>query len=358
MSNLKMPKISISFTAAAQDLISRTQNGTVLLILRDAAMGGEHYVLKNEGEIPAKMSAANSSLVKSAFVGNVNKPQKVLVFVIDDDIAGIQDALKWAATQRFDWLAGPEDMDESEIAAIKAWIIKQRSDCNAIFKAVLPNTAADNAAIVNFAAAGLLVGDKEITAESYCARIAGLLAGTPLNISATYAILPELTDCARLDLTEQDNAVGAGKLITWWDGIQVRLARAVNSKTALVAGETDAWKKIKIVEFMDQEAQTIRELLIDQYIGKYPNTYDNKLVVVAAIRTIMQELEAQNLIQRGWSLDIDVNAQAAYLKSKGIDISDMSEQELREADTDTHVFLAAAQKPLDAVEDIQLSISI
>ena len=61
-------------------------------------------------------------------------------------------------------------------------------------KAVLPNIAADHEGIINFTTGDIVVGDKTYTAGQYCSRIAGILAGTPLNVSSTYFVLSEVDD--------------------------------------------------------------------------------------------------------------------------------------------------------------------
>ncbi len=77
-----------------------------------------------------------------------------------------------------------------------------------------------------------------------------------------------------------------------------------------------------------------------------------------AIKEYLEELEKEELIEVGSLVDIDIEAQKQYLKSKNIDISNMKEQEIREANTGSKVFLKAKIKMLDAMEDIDLSIEI
>ena len=57
-------------------------------------------------------------------------------------------------------------------------------------------------------------------------------------------------------------------------------------------------------------------------------------------------------------MELDLAAQENYLKSKGIDTSGMSEQQIKEANTDAKVFLRAQVSILDAIEDIVLPITI
>ncbi len=195
------------------------------------------------------------------------------------------------------------------------------------------------------------------TAE-YCSRIAGLLAGTPMKISATYAPLPELSDCARLTKDESDEAVGAGELALRWDGRKVKLNRAVTSLVTTSQGMLDSFKKIKIVEIMDLIRTDISATAEDEYVGKYANSYDNKMLLVAAIRGYFMGLERDQLVQPGYTVDIDVDAQEQYLASRGVDTEAMSERELREADTGSQVFILVRCKILDAIEDILVAVEI
>ena len=53
-----------------------------------------------------------------------------------------------------------------------------------------------------------------------------------------------------------------------------------------------------------------------------------------------------------------MEAQKAYLKSIGIDISEMREQEIKEANTRDKVFIAIKCRILDAIEEINLRVFI
>ena len=64
------------------------------------------------------------------------------------------------------------------------------------------------------------------------------------------------------------------------------------------------------------------------------------------------------ILRTGSEVAIDMEAQEAYLRSVGVDTSEMSEQEIKEADTADKVFLMAKVKILDAIEDITLDFAI
>lgn len=364
MANLGAPKITVSFTELGISAINRGSKGVVAIIVRDAAKV-EPKALTQVTQIPTELGTANQAYIRRAFWGYVNPPKKVIVYTAPTDSdTELAAALEYMATQDFDYLVGPASCTSAEAQVIASWVKSQRENADAKYKAVLPNLVADNYAIVNFAASGMKDGSKSgdddvvYTAPEYCSRIAGLLAGTPMKISATYAPLTELTDVDRLSREELDEAVNAGKLVLKWDGKKAKIARAVNSLVTTSEGMLDSFKKIKIVEIMDLIRTDITSTAEDSYIGKYANTYDNKLLLVTAIRGYFMGLEQDSLVQPGYTVEIDVDAQEQYLVSKGTDTSEMTAQEIREADTGTHVFLKVSCKILDAIEDIDIDITI
>ncbi len=56
--------------------------------------------------------------------------------------------------------------------------------------------------------------------------------------------------------------------------------------------------------------------------------------------------------------EIDLAAQKVYLKSIGEDADNMSDQEIKEANTRDQVFLTSTQRPLDAIEDVSMTINL
>ena len=359
MSNLNMPTLTVAFKQRAAETSTRSQKGIVALILRDAAANAEAltYVLSSAAQKVEALGTANQAAIKRAFIGNVNPARKVLVYVMAaaDTITEDCAALTWLGLQKFDYLAGPDDLSAAEAGVLKDWVVTQRTENSATYKAVLPNVAANNAGIVNFVASGILVGDEELDGAAYCGRMAGLIAGTPMTQSVTYAALPEVTDIDRMSKEDMDKAVAAGKLILYHDGEKVKCGRGVNSLVTL--GELDAvWQKIKLVELLDMIQQDIRLTVQDNYIGKFSNTYDNKVQLVTAISAYLQELAKAGLIESNFTCGIDVEAQAAWLEENGTDTTEMSEQDIKQANTGTHVFLQLAVRGIDAMEDVNVNI--
>jgi len=368
---LTMPTLTVLFQQRAQTAIARSQKGVAALIVRDALTAGQAWALTSTGQIPEKLGKENQEAIRRVFKGGVNPPRKVLVYCLgaEDTLeAGEADpqaeearpgsgaaALRWLGTQRFDYLAGPADLGEAEAAAIREWIIRKREDDHVIFKAVLPHTAANNEGIVNFTASGIQAGGDVFDAAAYCGRVAGLIAGTPMKQSVTYAALPEVEDIRRLSALEEDEAVGRGELILTHDGEKVKFGRGVNSLTT-TTGRSEVWRKIKIVELLDLLQWDLRLAIQDNYIGKFQNSYDNKLLLITAVKLYLQALAKDQLIEEDFVCDIDVEAQDAYRQSVGVATAEMTEQQIREANTGTYVFLAVDIKPIDAIEDVRIKI--
>ena len=352
---MPLPSINIAFRAAASDAIRRSQKGVVALIVKDAAASGG-LTLTSSAEIPAALTEANRTYLARAFLGNVSAPRRVLVYVLPDDAANLDAALEWMGTQSFDYLCGPPDVTAEQAGAIKTWIIAQRG-LHRTYRAVLPHLAADHEAIVNVTTDDCKVGGVKLDAAQMCSRIAGLIAGTPIANSCTYAPLPELADVHRLTQVEGDAAVDNGELILIHDGVKVKVGRGVNSLKTLTAGKSAIYKKIKIVELLDMIDNDIRVTAADTYIGR-ANTYQNKLVLVTAISSYFEQLEAEGLLQPGSTVEIDIDAIRAYLIEQSIDVTELDEQTIKEHDTDDKVFLAAHIVPLDAIEDITLNINL
>lgn len=354
---MKLPNINIAFSTQAASAISRSQKGVVALIVRDSKENGGH-ILTSPAQIPSTLGTENKDYINQAFLGYINPPRKVILYVLSDEAEDLTDALAYLQTQTIDYLAGPPDITAAECTAVVTWIGSQR-EAGFTPKAVLPNTEADNEAIINFTTTGIKVGTEEYSAAEYCARIAGILAGTPMTISCTYAPLPEVTDVDRLTKDAMDTAIGVGEFIIFYDGEKVKVGRGINSLQTTTSSKGDAFKKIKIVEAIDMIQTDIKATAEDNYIGKYANSYDNKCLLISAIKGYFTGLENDGILKANSStVEIDLVGQETYLQNKGIDTSNMTEQELKEASTDDKVFLKAQISILDAIEDISLDILI
>ncbi len=373
--SIGLPKINVEFKAAAETLIRNAGRGVVALIVRDANPITNVVEMTSKEDIGQMMlSNNNKKFIEAAFLGYENPPKKVLVAVIGlkDPVTGEGDigtgegdtgtgegdtaekALEMLSAYDFDWIAGFPDGDEDDQQAIVDFVIDAREQQKAKYKAVV-TIEADHKAIVSFDADEIkVVGSLgTLTAARYTSRIAGLLATIPLDRSCTYAVLPEVISVKRISVAEQEAAIDAGKLILINDGDSVRIARGVTSAQTT---ESEDDKKIKIVEAQDKITSDLRNAFKRNYVGRFANNYDNKCLVIAAIKEYFTQLENSGILQTGSTVGIDIAAQTEYLAGKGIAVSEMTEREIKEAPTGDEVFITASVKILDAMENFTMSI--
>ena len=360
------PNITIAFYEQAVASIKRGDKGILAMILVDASVEKLTVnTILDSTDIPETLSTASVAQLKYALIGYQNAPKKIIAVVIPskDDYVG---ALTELANYDWDYVVAPTCETDSEAADIATWVKSQRTTNHKIYKAVLPNQKADCEGVVNVTGGYTDADGNELTAEGACARIAGIICGTPWSMSCTYAPLSEALGCPAKTQEEIDTAVDNGELILWWDGEKVKLNRGVNSFTTTSQDKGDSFKKIRLVEIMDLIQHDIRKTAEDSYIGKYTNSYDNKNLLTTAINGYLETLISDSILASG-SCEIDTDAQRAFIKAKGgkfvidgetISLEDASDLQIKQANTGSQVFLKCTISMLDALEDISIDIYI
>lgn len=245
--------------------------------------------------------------------------------------------------------------------------MKEQRKGRYIGKAVPPDTAADHEGIINFTASNIKVGATTYeTGGKYTSRIAGILAGIPADCSATYAPLPEVTGVDAVE--DADAAINSGKLILINDGRPAKLGRAVTSKTTVADDETQALKKIKMVAAVDLIRYYALTTIEDNYQGKCSNTYDNKCILLTALRGYLKELENGDvLLEKSSGAELDAAAIRAFLIDQASKAGDVEEANRIKAlddaavvkeDTGSHVFIRLFGYVLDAMEDFAVVLEV
>ena len=142
------------------------------------------------------------------------------------------------------------------------------------------------------------------------------------------------------------------------DGEKVKVARAINSLITINSTKSEDYKSIKIIDTMDLIYSDVKRTCEDNYIGKFPNNYDNKCNLIVAIQAYLESLRDSELLDKNIATGIDMQAQMNYLRSQGEPVDDMTEQEIKEANTQTYVFIESKFKILNAIEDIKINFYI
>ena len=362
-----LPDIVIEFSKKAVTAIKSGTLGVVGIILKDDKNKGA-MVLKGVDEIPSGDSAfntANTAYIERAFKG---APSKVIIYTLPKDAEDYKEAFKYFSTVKVNYLCGAPDISKAEAEAFSTWIKGVRKNSIRRPVAILPDIKADDKAVISFKVANLTATDKieveeeQFTEAEYCSRIAGLIAGLDLRVSSTFKPLSEVTMIPIADDGEVDALVDAGYLTLYNDGERVVIARGVNSLTTVTEVDTEDLKKIKILAIQDLIETDIYSTINQSYIGNYSNSYDNKCLLITAIKGYLRGLEATEggkgyLKADSSTIEINVSKQKQYLESIGVDTSDMDEQAIKEANTGSYVFLKGTISILDAIEDVDIFIN-
>lgn len=356
-----LPEILITFKKKASSAISRSRRGMVAVLLQDDT--AEQFLTpctRWRDVKETEWTKESLKVLKLIFKGG---PRQVLIVRIlrTEGSLDLKRTLDEIMHINIDYLCYP-GYQSKDLSQLRDFISLAHEKGKKV-KAVLPGVAADNMHIVNFAAAHVTakwIDEEETvtyTAAEYCCRIAGILAGLPLTQSCTFYVLDEIVDA---DIPEDPDAeIDAGKLIIVFDGEKYKIGRGVTSLQTVTLETPEEFKKIKIVEGMDVIRHDIFSTYEDHYVGKMSNGYDDKQIFVGAVNSYLRAMEnsilnaeAENVVQ------ISAEGNREYLEEHGIDTEDMTEQELKEADTGSYMIIEGVCRFLDASEDLKLNMSM
>ena len=348
-----LPQILIEFKTLAETIISRSERGIVAVILKDNSNTTESYTFTKESDIvKSHFTATNLAFLQMIFMGN---PSRVIVERIPvNGELGV--ALLRLVNKQWYYLTIPQ-ITNDEIESASGFIKELRTVFHKTFKAVLPNCAAGTEGVINFATDDIKVGTKTYTTAEFCARIAGILAGLPLNRSATYYALPEVDSIS--ESVSADDDIDMGKLILINDGTKIKIARGVNSFVEYTSDKGQDFSKIKIVEAVDMIRDDIRNTFENEFVGKVENSYDNKIMFIAAVNKYFKDLANRGVLYDNFDnkAEIDIDATREWL-SQTKDVSEWDDEKIKTANTGTNVFVKASIQVQDAIEDLSFKIYI
>ena len=353
---LGLPSVNIVFKQEGITAIERGERGIVALVLRDTKALGKHTIY-DISDCPSELSEDNKRYILDALKGNTNAPLRIELFVLNAE-EQISKALNHFEDTQFDYICSPVFTSE-ENEEVSVWVKALRDNEGVMVKAVLANEKADHEGIINFTTDNIVTKNKTYSVSEFTPRIAGLIAGTSLRIATTYANLSDVVEVPYMSKADATEKIGQGEFIIFKQSGEYRIARGINSLTTVSEAKGEAFQKVKLVDIMDLMTNDIRKTCHKNYIGKYANSYDNKCILMTAIEGYLDQLVLDGLIERNTiKVEIDMEAQKAYLKSIGINISEMREQEIKEYNTRDKVFIAIKCKILDAIEEINLRVFI
>ncbi len=138
------------------------------------------------------------------------------------------------------------------------------------------------------------------------ARVAGMVAGTPLTESLTFKSIPNINDLeVRLGNTDIKNLLLSGIVVLQWDGIRFKIERGINTLSTPGATQSDVFSKIRLIKILDSIFNSISAAVDASVIGIINNDDDGQTVVLTLIREFLQTLEDDNIINPGFTAETD-----------------------------------------------------
>ena len=379
---MKLPNIDVLFSEKAIHSLKMAERGIVALVLHHNCPEQQESIhtlnsLSELDNLAIELTEKQKKYIKLAFLGNDNVPRKVIL-VMRESSADVVDLSSENSTRalkkkglgtptytkvfnlldsiEFNYLAFPQMTTEK--TEIETWVKQNRKK----FLTVIGGKGSNNERIINFNTGSIktILSDDTFSKEEYTARIAGLIAGTSVKQSITFAKLSDVLDCERAGREAIDTAIESGELVLYTDGEVVKIARGITSLTTLSSEKGEQFKKIKVVDVLNMIENDIKSTCESVYIGKYPNTYDNKIVLASSITNYFKRLEMLGILDNNLlnTCEIDFEMQKRYLADKGIDVENLSEKEILRYNTNSQVFLFANIHVVDAIEDIKIRVSI
>lgn len=297
------PGLYINYVTAAVAQISGGQRGTVAIPLK-ALTGGTaaaktFYTVTNETDATALFGAANIQSIKFALQGGA---KEVLVYTlpataVTQDYADMRTAYD---TRPFNVFVFDGEVAAAEQDAVKTWVAASRADGKhflAVFGCV---TAADDQTpatgdtrstrllddyCVNLVS-GVNIGGTAHSSGKYASFIAGLIAGTAINRSITYALAPVDDVAKRMTNTEIRTALSKGSLVLVNDGEKVKVEQ----------GLTTSIKKIRALRARQAISTDITKTASDAYIGKIDNNEDGQAALISGVKAYLETLEKSGVL--------------------------------------------------------------
>lgn len=362
---ITMPKIEITFRQQATSLITRSERGVAILIVRDdtnKSFSHKQYADLSALEADKALYTADNYAAISDMLSFA--PYQSHVFRLD--IAGtLADTLaEISRTVKTGWItiAGQDETDGPALASwVKAQAAKARS-----YKCVVYDVtpAPDDMHVVNFGNESVTFADARGVSDGV-EYLPSLLA-----IAAVCNVVRGCTNyhCSNLtfvkEVADNDAAVGAGKLILINDEDgAVRIGQGINSLTTLDGNtKTEDMQFIETVEAMDLMRDDITSTFRGTYLGNYRNTRDNQMMFIAALNSsYFAQLAAENILDPDYTnaASIDVAAQRnAWVASGKSEAADWDDDTVKATPFKRTVYLAGNVKILGSMTDLIFPINL
>ncbi|MGG0793179.1 phage tail sheath subtilisin-like domain-containing protein [Brevibacillus laterosporus] len=287
--------------AAASQIRGGTRGIVAIPLMKYGAKATEKtfYTIETEKQAVDLFGVTNIQSIRFVLQGGA---KQVLVYTMpkEQTTEAFIEMRESFDTRTFNVFAYDGAVDSAEIDATVAWVKRNRTE-GKHFVYVTGGTVADDAdpkvgnarskKVADSYVANLIVGGvvngKEYPSGEYATYIAGLIAGTPINKSITYARLPLDDVNKRLTNAQIEEALGAGSLVLVHNGDYVIVEK----------GQLTSGAKIRKIRGRQAISTDIVKTAASNYIGKIDNNRDGQAALIAAIKAYLELLGKSNVLE-------------------------------------------------------------
>lgn len=365
---INLPQINITFKQLVSSFIERSERGNVILIVKDDTdKTFTTKVYNQQTDLDADKAlytADNYAYVSDCFLG---KPNKVTVIRIDATEGVFADALDIVRGLEIGWMGTVEGTStQADQDALVTFVKAQRANKKNFKCAVFsPTTPPNDKGVVVLENAHVTFNDSrgEETGDKAIPTLIGCLAGANVMKGTTYIVLSNLASVE--EPADVSAAINSGKLVLINDDADVKIGVGINSLTDPPEGSSDPEAEndesyIEIVEAEDMIQDDIMKAFKSGYLGVLKNSLNNQMLFINEVNTYFDGLESIEVLDGEYDnkADVDVSEQKAAWQSTGLDVSQMTDAQIRALTYKRNMYLAGDVKILFAMENLNFGITM
>lgn len=310
------------------------------------AVANKVYRVTNLADAQTLFGATYVDDIKNMIIGGASE---VVVTTVTE--ASPETGTNWTAalqmleTYQFHVYVNPPSAPSDLVSDAYTWVKSAKTD-GLNFVAVFADPASEGSVsalttfagtvkdeYVVFVGGGVTNPDgSQVTGDMYACYIAGLIAGTRIDGSLTYAKVPFAETITRYRNPDVKTLLAAGVLVTVMDGDTPKIEQG------LTLGDTSKqeFDKIRTVRAKQQMIDDINSAVNENYIGKITNNPDGQIAVINAIKGYLQTLADANVVGAGFTVALDKT----------------------QASTGSNLYIVVGVTFFDSIEYVYLTINI
>lgn len=360
-----MPKISVTFEQKATSLISRSERGIAILLVRDDTdKTFTHKKYSDLTELEPDKGLYTEDNYNAVADMLAFAPYESHVFRIDAE-GLLTDALKLVAkSTKTGWItiAGMNDEDSAALASwAKAQEARSKSYKAVVYKA---QVAPDSMHVVNFVNETVTFTDDrgEQPGNMYLSSLLAIFAVCNVTRGCTNYLCSNLASVDEME--DNDSVLEKGQFILYNDDEgAVRIGQGINSMTTTNGKtRTEDMKFIETVEAMDLMRDDISSTFRKEYLGNYRNNRDNQMLFISALNnSYFRSLAQENILDSEYNnaASIDIEAQrAAWLASGKEEAAEWDDDKVKAMAFKRTVYLKGDVKILGSMTDLIFPINM